>query len=285
MYSRLAKHVLKRTHYSTNGSWSPDDFFDIFEDRAYDEEDSDDDDEEDEDSKYSDDDVFTSQPESKEKLLATLAQPEDLEENNNDSITIRKMTENDVNFAARLMVEANRDMYEWTVGKQKLVNVFDLSRTSLERSSAEVYQHRFIAFHDTQPAGVITVVRKDEATPRITCSEACSALGCFRACCFLHMIKVLTYKPKTNSECYIDHICVDSKFRNMGVGGMLLNYVELEAKQWGCESVTLWCHADSRAKSLYERNGYSVVRNADGLCYTYATTGLRKWCKMEKELV
>ncbi|XP_070568368.1 uncharacterized protein [Ptychodera flava] len=241
MYSRLAKHVLKRTHYSTNGSWSPDDFFDIFEDRAYDEEDSDDDDEEDEDSKYSDDDVFTSQPESKEKLLATLAQPEDLEENNNDSITIRKMTENDVNFAARLMVEANRDMYEWTVGKQN--------------------------------------------TPRITCSEACSALGCFRACCFLHMIKVLTYKPKTNSECYIDHICVDSKFRNMGVGGMLLNYVELEAKQWGCESVTLWCHADSRAKSLYERNGYSVVRNADGLCYTYATTGLRKWCKMEKELV
>ncbi|XP_078001362.1 uncharacterized protein LOC144453888 [Glandiceps talaboti] len=175
MYSRLAVHVLRRSHFDQNESLSPDDFFEVF----LEEETQNDDDDND------DNGVVTNQPSSAvEVKRALLAEPEDLQENNNDDsmITVRKMTENEVTFAARLMVEAFRGKYEWTVGKEKLPEILDMVRLSISRCPSEAYEHRFIAFQASQAVGLITLVVKDDPKPKIRCSEAYSLLGCFRAC-------------------------------------------------------------------------------------------------------
>ena len=36
-------------------------------------------------------------------------------------------------------------------------------------------------------------------------------------------------------SCYVDHICVDSKFRGKGVGKVLLEKADAEARLKGCK--------------------------------------------------
>lgn len=36
-------------------------------------------------------------------------------------------------------------------------------------------------------------------------------------------------------KCYVDHICVDSRFRGKGIGKVLLDMAEIDAKKRGCK--------------------------------------------------
>ncbi|XP_077868856.1 uncharacterized protein LOC144359615 [Saccoglossus kowalevskii] len=284
-YSRLAIQVLKRSHYFQSGTWSPRIYLDAEDDDFdphYDEElegryageysDSDSDDDDDDDVSYNLNSVVTHQP----KALSHTKENGDL-----DMLKIRNMTGDDVDFAARLAVEAFQEKYEWTAGKNNIEDVIELTRSSLS-NCPDVYRRRFIAIHEGEPAGVISLILKNDIKPTIECCDACSKLGLCRAICVLHMLRVLTHSPTKTVECYIDHLCVEKNLRNKGIGTQLLKYAENEAKQWKCGKMLLWCHAENRARSLYKRNGYHVIHTQDGRCYTYGTFGRRKLCKMEK---
>ena len=60
---------------------------------------------------------------------------------------------------------------------------------------------------------------------------------------------------------YIDDICVDSLCRGKGVGTLLYNHVENEAKKKGCYNITLnvWSFNDS-AMRFYEKCGMSPLK-------------------------
>merc|ERR1712150_128051 len=85
-------------------------------------------------------------------------------------------------------------------------------------------------------------------------------------------------------DCYVDHICVDSKFRGKGIGKVLMIASENEARKRGCNNMYLYVTTDNRARSLYEREGYSIKNTADGYCLTYCTVGVRRFYRMDKPL-
>lgn len=62
------------------------------------------------------------------------------------------------------------------------------------------------------------------------------------------------------NEWYIDSICVAEKFRGRGLGTQLLEALYQIAAEKGTETVGLCCDfSNTRARSLYERQGFEVV--------------------------
>lgn len=55
----------------------------------------------------------------------------------------------------------------------------------------------------------------------------------------------------------IHDLCVDSDWRNQGVGQHLIQAVAEEAKRRGCCKVTLEVRVDNPAQRLYERSGFT----------------------------
>ena len=65
---------------------------------------------------------------------------------------------------------------------------------------------------------------------------------------------------------YIAELDVDSRHRNRGIGGALLDLAEERARRDGCPRMSLTTNINNPARRLYERHGFSVVaerRDAD----------------------
>jgi GNAT superfamily N-acetyltransferase len=56
----------------------------------------------------------------------------------------------------------------------------------------------------------------------------------------------------------IHDLAVLKKYRGKGIGSALLNAVEQKAKEEKCCKITLEVRLDNRARTLYERNGFSL---------------------------
>lgn len=66
------------------------------------------------------------------------------------------------------------------------------------------------------------------------------------------------------SELYLETMAVSPAVRGKGHGGRLLEFADGEARRRGRRSVSLYCIRDNlRARALYERHGYGVVRSED----------------------
>ncbi|XP_013421116.1 uncharacterized protein LOC106181319 isoform X2 [Lingula anatina] len=112
-----------------------------------------------------------------------------------------------------------------------------------------------------------------------------NGLGCKILCGMACMEMALGEKPSDPSKGYVEAICVESKFRGKGIGKVLLDRAEYEAKAMGCRSIYLKVKRTNRAKNLYERQGYRVTKDHDGCCCTYCAVGVRHFYEMEKQLI
>lgn len=53
--------------------------------------------------------------------------------------------------------------------------------------------------------------------------------------CSLWLLQLGTPKDYPAGKCYLDPICVDEKFRGKGIGKVLLDMAEIDAKKRGCK--------------------------------------------------
>ena len=110
-------------------------------------------------------------------------------------------------------------------------------------------------------------------------------------------------EPLEPHECLIDFLAVSTEARGKGVGAALIRWAERSAAEILFRRVpegvkdhgvlmTLWVAADnSAATSLYEKNGYSVVRKTNerflACCSSFIFQqflGHAVWWKMQKQL-
>lgn len=67
-----------------------------------------------------------------------------------------------------------------------------------------------------------------------------------------------------SSELYLETMAVSPDERGQGHGGLMLEFADQEARRRGRRSVSLYCIRDNpRARALYERHGYYLVRSED----------------------
>jgi ribosomal protein S18 acetylase RimI-like enzyme len=86
------------------------------------------------------------------------------------------------------------------------------------------------------------------------------------------------------SELYLETMAVAPAARGRGHGGRLLEFADGEARRRGRRSVSLYCIRDNpRARALYERHGYGVVRSED-LWWCSFLLGFRVTDMMRKPL-
>jgi len=86
------------------------------------------------------------------------------------------------------------------------------------------------------------------------------------------------------SELYLETMAVSPAVRGKGHGGRLLEFADGEARRRGRRSVSLYCIRDNlRARALYERHGYGVVRS-DDLWWCSFLLGFRVTDMMRKAL-
>ena len=78
----------------------------------------------------------------------------------------------------------------------------------------------------------------------------------------IRMPEAIRHKCK-RGEAYIDWIGVHSNARGKGIGKELLRFSENYAKANGCTVLALEVVNGNRARNLYERQGYEVVKNPD----------------------
>jgi GNAT superfamily N-acetyltransferase len=75
--------------------------------------------------------------------------------------------------------------------------------------------------------------------------------------------------------CELQYLWVEESLRGNGLGGLLAEWAEREARSRGCGQVVLFTHA-SRASTFYLRRGYDLVGRVDDYPVGDSALWLRK---------
>ncbi|XP_013421120.1 uncharacterized protein LOC106181324 [Lingula anatina] len=202
-------------------------------------------------------------------------------------IRIRPMTEQDSENVANLQIEAFRGKVEWAVGKSNVNKVSRAWGNGLRRSP-QWWPRYFVAelsdeFGCHFAGAIVLGFYADRSLPEPHFDT--NGLSCKVLCGMACMDMALAEKKSDPSKGYVETICVESKYRGKGIGKVLLDRAEYEAKAMGCRSIYLKVKRTNRAKNLYERQGYRVTKDHDGCCCTYCAVGIRHFYEMEKQLI
>lgn len=80
------------------------------------------------------------------------------------------------------------------------------------------------------------------------------AQGCVLGAISLHFVPQLAL---AGDFCRVSYLCVTARARSLGVGALLEQAAEREARRRGCDRIELHCHARRRdAHRFYARQGY-----------------------------
>ncbi|XP_062618062.1 mycothiol acetyltransferase-like [Saccostrea cucullata] len=110
-------------------------------------------------------------------------------------------------------------------------------------------------------------------------------LGCRDSIGFLWLNCGLSDEGTPQGKCYVDHIAVDARFRGRGIGKVLLEMAEIDAKRRGCRAIYLWVATSNRAQHLYERQGYRKMEQYSLCGLLWCQTGEKEFARMEKILM
>eukprot|EP00058_Branchiostoma_floridae_P007606 XP_002593094.1 hypothetical protein BRAFLDRAFT_72830 [Branchiostoma floridae] len=168
-------------------------------------------------------------------------------------LQVRNMEAQDVDFAAQLLVESFSDKFEHAVGKSRMEGAVQQTTRMLGRSR-DVWHRYLIAVYDGRPAGLIVLKFHGDT------------LVCLRCCTSMEDISA--------GEGYVDRICVDANFRGKGIGKMLLDRADFDARRRGCTTIFLWVKQGNRAVHLYERQGYVITETANGIFRCFMQCGV-----------
>ncbi|XP_078618529.1 uncharacterized protein LOC144886053 isoform X2 [Branchiostoma floridae x Branchiostoma japonicum] len=198
-------------------------------------------------------------------------------------IHIRRVEAQDIEFAARVALEAFHDKVEYAVGKSRMDAAIELTTSILHRSP-QLWHRYYVALYEGKLAGTMVIkFHDDKETEDFRCCESLSHVGCggtFGLVCMGYALMNTNIGP---TQCYVDTVGVDAEFRGKGIGKALMERADVEARQRGCKSLFLWVTQNNRAVRLYERQGY-VITHSFGGWFTGWASGCRDWYNMEKNL-
>ncbi len=85
-------------------------------------------------------------------------------------------------------------------------------------------------------------------------------------------------------EAHVTDVAVARDYQGQGIGQLMMEYAERWARDHDRARLTLWVAEDNaRARHVYEKTGFSVVRTRSNLL-TRIFFGVRRWHFMEKSL-
>ncbi|KAK3098333.1 hypothetical protein FSP39_018523 [Pinctada imbricata] len=170
-------------------------------------------------------------------------------------VSIRHLTDtpDDRAFAARLTVEAFREKAVHATSERSIPKVIDSFTNHMQDQTPQYYERNFIAEHNGEKAGLVTIKCHGDLAERLFCVQCVSLDG----------------KSIPRGKCYVDHICVDENFRGKGIGKALMEFCDIEARRIGCKSIFLDVTTTNRARNLYERQGYEIQDTIYGCCWSY----------------
>ncbi|CAH1798845.1 unnamed protein product [Owenia fusiformis] len=196
-------------------------------------------------------------------------------------ITVRTMEEHDAEFVGRMEVESFKSKYEWAVGKSRTEGVAMILEKN-SRNNVDGYCRTFIAEYKNKPAGMIIIKLHGDEEIDVSLCDLYEKLGCYGTYGMLSMACLVSEAHTESQECYVECVCVHEAYRGKGIGTLLLERAEYEAKAKGCSKMSLHVAQRNRAASLYHRQGYHIAQNEDGFLCTWCAVGIRRWYKMTK---
>ncbi|XP_052059841.1 uncharacterized protein LOC127700424 [Mytilus californianus] len=204
---------------------------------------------------------------------------------NSGPIKIRNLmdTQEDCSFYGRLSTEAFRDKVVHATKESSIPKVIEYTTMTSRGRPQELYDRIFVAEYDGVRAGLCSIgyhgdkekfpERANDVVPNFDCCDLCGLLC-------LDMATAEKNVPVGN--CYIEAICVEDKFRGKGIGKVLMDVVETDAKNHNCKAMYLWVVSTNRALNLYSRQGYVVTENKT--CCLKCMLGVKKASRMDKPL-
>ncbi|XP_048767663.2 uncharacterized protein LOC125674541 isoform X2 [Ostrea edulis] len=202
-------------------------------------------------------------------------------------ITIRNLqdTEKDAEFTGRIIVDTFEGKVVHCTSRQSLPAMRAFYARKQRERPPVYYERDFVAEYNGESVGSC-VLRyhgdndlfqdRDEDLNNMSCCDQCGL------CCFTC---ATTEFEIPLGKGYIDHIGVDARFRGKGIGKVLLDMAEIDAKRKGCQSIYLWVSTSNRAQHLYERQGYVLMETGTLCCCgMWCLTGDREFARMEKIL-
>ncbi|XP_071132425.1 uncharacterized protein [Mytilus edulis] len=205
---------------------------------------------------------------------------------NNGPIKIRKMmdTHEDCSFYAHLSTEAFTDKIVHATKESSIPKVIEFTRVTSKGRPQELYDRIFVAEYDGVRAGLCSIAyHGDKEKFPERSSDVVPDFDCCDLCGLLCLDSATTEKNVPVGYCYIECICVDGKFRGKGIGKVLMDVVETDAKRnHNCKTMYLWVVSTNRALNLYSRQGYVVTENKT--CCLRCMLGVKKASRMDKPL-
>ncbi|KAK3098730.1 hypothetical protein FSP39_022490 [Pinctada imbricata] len=173
-------------------------------------------------------------------------------------VSIRHLTDtpDDRAFAARLTVEAFREKAVHATSERSIPKFIESLTNHMQDQAPQYYERNFIAEHNGERAGLVAIKCHGDLAESLFCMESAT----------------LDSKSIPRGKCYVDHICVDENFRGKGIGKVLMEFCDIEARRIGCKSIFLDVSTTNRARNLYERQGYEIQDTVYGCCWSYRCT-------------
>jgi ribosomal protein S18 acetylase RimI-like enzyme len=136
-----------------------------------------------------------------------------------------------------------------------------------------------IAVGDGHPVGLMETLRSGSEQTTGLREAARIILGCTRLAgpgVFFRYSRLMRARARMDIRCPagefdLNELDVHVGYRNRGIGGQLLTYAEELAKGSGFFSICLTTETNNRARSLYQRAGFEVVREARDPIYERLT--------------
>ncbi|XP_060591375.1 uncharacterized protein LOC132746289 [Ruditapes philippinarum] len=173
---------------------------------------------------------------------------------NGVSVRLLQDTPADAEFAGRLNVEGFRGKFAHNITERKLPIAVKHMTAQHRGQNPAFYNRTFVAELYGTPVGLLQL--KFKGDKEIEKDDHISELGCWHGCRYCCFGSIMDEPVNDRLKCYLDHICVDEMARGKGVGKVLMQRAEYEARLRNCTSIYLWVLTTNRAISLYERQGY-----------------------------
>lgn len=201
-------------------------------------------------------------------------------------VSVRNATESeeDREFIGKLVIEAFERKVVHATSRASLPAMNTIYSNHMRGRPPLFYERHFIAEYNGERAGTCVLHYHGDAELFPDRSEDIPPLSCCDIC-GLWLLQLGTPKDYPAGKCYLDPICVDEKFRGKGIGKVLLDMAEIDAKKRGCKVIYLLVATTNRAQHLYERQGYHVIEKKSLCCCGYwCMTGEREFARMDKVL-
>ena len=202
-----------------------------------------------------------------------------------EGLTIRHATPSDTNRIAEIMSGEPGQEAIGLTGSAELAREFEMAMVRLPNSPVG-WERTVVAETNRRVVGIVQA--GDFPDFRITPRLMYLAIRVFGPVKLMRLMPRLRARgrvqPKRPRGAYhIAEIDVDPSFRNQGIGSVLLDHVEAEARSGGCARMSLTTTTINPARRLYERHGFRVVETKTDAAYE-KYTGIEGRHLMVKEL-